>query len=72
MTSKNQSAAVPLEKNNDMSDVFQSEKVIFCGDPGYMVSQYHNGEKVVEQFIRDADYEAFCEAILPFRVQMQE
>lgn len=46
-----------------MKDVFQAKQVIFCGEPGFMVSQYHNGEKVIEQFVSDADYKAFREAI---------
>jgi len=30
---------------------------------GYMVSQYRNGVKVIEQFVSGAVYEDFCRAI---------
>lgn len=46
-----------------MSDIFTAKEVNFQGDPGYMVCQYHNGEKVVEQFIFRENYEHFCKVI---------
>lgn len=42
---------------------FTAEKTNFCGKPGYMVSQYHNGKEVVKQFIPETSYKAFCKAI---------
>lgn len=42
---------------------FTAEKANFCGEPGYMVSQYHNGKEVVKQFIPETSYKAFCKAI---------
>lgn len=44
-----------------MKDTFTAEEVNFQGIPGYMVCQYHNGEKVVEQFVFGEDYKQFCE-----------
>ena len=30
---------------------------------GYMVEQYHKGEKIAEQFIPESAYKEFCDAI---------
>lgn len=45
-----------------MSD-FKAVEVNFQGVPGYMVSQYVNGEQVVEQFVSKDCYELFCNSI---------
>lgn len=44
-------------------DGFTASKTIFCGEPGYVVSQWRSGEEVVTQFIPGTDYKAFCDAI---------
>lgn len=44
-----------------MKDNFTARKINFDGIPGYMVCQYHNGEKVVEQFVSGEIYALFCE-----------
>ena len=42
---------------------FIAKKVNFEGNPGYFVSQLHNGKVVVEQFISEECYAEFCKAI---------
>lgn len=42
---------------------FVARKISFQGEAGYMVSQVKDGETMVEQFVSDDGYEAFCEAI---------
>lgn len=44
-----------------MQNGFTAKPTNFCGQAGYMVSQYHDGKKVVEQFIPETSYKAFCE-----------
>lgn len=44
-------------------DRFTAKEWDFQGEPGYMVSQFHNGEKAVEQFIPKSSYKFFCDAI---------
>ena len=39
---------------------FKAENTNFQGVLGYMVFQYHNGEKVVEQFIPVERFQEFC------------
>ena len=51
-----------------MKNGFISRPVMFEAAPGYvtagyMVEQYHEGKKVVEQFVSDAAYNDFCKAI---------
>ena len=51
-----------------MENGFVAVPVMFENAPGYitsgyMVSQYHDGKKVVEQFIPESSYKDFCEAI---------
>lgn len=51
-----------------MKNGFISKPVLFEASPGYitagyLVAQYSDGRKVVEQFIADADYKDFCEAV---------
>lgn len=43
-------------------DRFTAKECNFQGEPGYMISQFHNGEKAVEQFIPKSSYKFFCEA----------
>lgn len=42
-------------------DKFKAESKNFQGVPGYMVRQYLNGVKVVEQFIPAEFFQKFCE-----------
>lgn len=44
-----------------MKNEFTAKPTNFCGQAGYMVTQYHNGKAVVEQFIPETSYKAFCE-----------
>ena len=44
-----------------MQNEFTAKPTNFCGQVGYMISQYCDGEKVVEQFIPETSYKAFCE-----------
>ena len=46
-----------------MGNGLKAIPVIFNGESGYMVSQYHNGKMVVEQFVPESAYKDFCEAI---------
>ena len=51
-----------------MQNGFYSSPVLFEASPGYitagyMVEQYSDGQKVVEQFIADAEYGDFCKAV---------
>lgn len=51
-----------------MENGFTAKPVMFEISPGYitagyMVSQYHNDKKVVEQFIPESAYRDFCEAV---------
>lgn len=46
-----------------MKDKFVAKECNFQGEPGYMVSQIHDGRKVVEQFVAKSYYEQFCKAI---------
>lgn len=51
-----------------MKNRFIASPVMFEGCPGYvtagyMVEQYHEGQKVVEQFVSDVAYKDFCRAI---------
>lgn len=41
---------------------FTAKECNFQGEPGYMVSQFHNGEKAVEQFIPKSVYKSYCKA----------
>ena len=43
-----------------MKDVFTAKKINFQGEPGYMVCQYHNGEKVAERFVAEVVYAKYC------------
>lgn len=44
-----------------MQNGFTAKPTNFCGQSGYMVAQYFDGKKVVEQFISETSYKAFCE-----------
>lgn len=44
-------------------DRFTAKEWDFQGEPGYMVSQFLNGRKTVEQFIPKSSYKFFCDAI---------
>ena len=46
-----------------MKNGFTAKEVTFCGQQGYNVSQYINGEEVIKQFIPESSYKAFCDAI---------
>lgn len=51
-----------------MKNGFIARPVMFEGCPGYitagyMIEQYHEGKKVVEQFVSETAYRDFCEAI---------
>ena len=46
-----------------MENRFTARKIDFDGTPGYIVCQYHDGEKVVVQFVSEKDYEEFCSVI---------
>lgn len=51
-----------------MKNGFISKPVLFEASPGYItagfvVEQYSDGQKVVEQYISDANYNDFCEAV---------
>lgn len=46
-----------------MNNGFTAKKTIFCGQPGYDVSQYIDGKEVVNQFIPETSYKTFCDAI---------
>lgn len=50
-------------KKEDMRDNFIAKECNFQGEPGYMVSQIHNGKKAVEQFIAKSCYKEFCEKV---------
>ncbi len=41
-------------------DVFTAESCCFDGTSGYTVTQFHDGEPIVKQFIPALAYEAFC------------
>ena len=41
---------------------FKAQKDIFCGEPGYYVSQYIDGKEVAKQFIHSDHFREFCEA----------
>ena len=45
-----------------MKNGFTAERMNFCGEPGYMLTQYRNGEEVVKQFLDDLSYSDFCRA----------
>ena len=44
-----------------MKNGFTAKKVTFCGQQGYDVSQYIDGEEVVKQFIQESIYKSFCD-----------
>lgn len=44
-----------------MQNGFTARKTNFCGQSGYNVSQYIDGKEVVNQFIPETSYKAFCE-----------
>jgi hypothetical protein len=44
-------------------DGFKAYEIGFQGESGYMVSQYKNGKRVVEQFIPKDGFEGFRDAI---------
>ena len=44
-----------------MKNGFAAKKVTFCGQQGYDVSQYIDGEEVVKQFIPESSYKSFCD-----------
>ncbi len=46
-----------------MKYTFAAKEVDLQGELGYMVYQYRNGEKVVEQFIPRENYKHFCNVI---------
>ena len=46
-----------------MQSGFSAKKTNFCGQHGYDVSQYIDGEEVVKQFIQESIYKEFCDAI---------
>ena len=46
-----------------MKDTFTAKEINFQGEPGYIVCQYHNGEKVVEQFVSGKVYKQFCKDV---------
>lgn len=51
-----------------MENGFTTRPVMFEGAPGfitsgYMVTQYHDGKMVAEQFVSEVAYKDFCVAI---------
>lgn len=46
-----------------MKNGFIAKKTNFCGQSGYDVSQYIDGEEVVKQFIPESSYNTFCDSI---------
>ena len=51
-----------------MNNGFIARQVMFEATPGYIttgyiVEQYHEGKRGVEQFVSDAAYKDFCQAI---------
>lgn len=44
-----------------MKNGFTAKKTNFCGNTGYDVSQYIDGEEVVKQFIPESSYKSFCD-----------
>ena len=38
-------------------------RTVFQWQHGYMVSQYLHGKNICSQFVKEEDYEMFCEAI---------
>ncbi len=44
-----------------MQDRFTAEKITFENIPGFMVRQYHNGEKVCEQFISANEFQDYIQ-----------
>lgn len=44
-----------------MQNGFTARKTNFCGQSGYSVSQYIDGKEVINQFIPETSYKAFCE-----------
>ena len=46
-----------------MKNGFLAKPVVFEKLAGYMVEQYHEGKKVVSQFVTQESYKTFCEAI---------
>lgn len=42
---------------------FAAKKVNFDGQPGYIVTQYRDGEKRCEQFVTEDNFDEFCRAI---------
>ncbi len=51
------------KEEKQMKDGFTAKEINFQGIPGYMVCQYHNGKKVVEQFVASKVYSQFCKAL---------
>lgn len=49
-------------------------KTSFNDEPGYLVKQYQNGKVVVEQFVFEASYDAFCKkiSVIPTLVNKKE
>ena len=45
-----------------MKNGFTAEKLNVCGESGYMLTQYRNGEEVVKQFLDDLSYSDSCRA----------
>jgi hypothetical protein len=52
-----------LNGRYNFMDGFKAYEIGFQGESGYMVSQYKNGKRAVEQFIPKDGYESFCNAI---------
>lgn len=44
-------------------DEFVAEVCTFQGDSGFMVKQIHNGIVVSDQFLRDDEFDEYCELI---------
>ena len=44
------------------TEKFTAKECNFQGKPGYMVSQFHDGQKVTEQFIPKSVYKSYCKA----------
>lgn len=46
-----------------MKNGFTAKKTVFNDRDGFMVTQWIDGENMIEQFVRDDEYDEFCEFI---------
>ena len=42
---------------------YYAMRIVFQWQQGYMVSKYLHGKNICSQFVKEEDYESFCEAI---------